>query len=298
MLHIQLFGTTTATNDACATTVTNFGGAKPRQILEILALADGVPVAKDRLADLLWDGEPPRSYVGTLESYVCLLRRKLGCAKGRAAAITTTSSGYVLDPEQVRVDLKEVREMLGRAAFGTPAAAVHYTFAALELTGKTLLASEPYAEYAARERNAITSELVRACVHGSRQALSTGQGQQAVAIAQRGVELDRFDEAAVEQLMRALWTCGRRAEAMRCFLDLRTAMLDELAVEPGAAMQALYLEILRDEGESQIEGDGGRGELRTLLNLLRQTLESMPGVEPTLGDSGLSYVAVKALSLV
>ena len=52
MLHIQLFGTTTATNDACATTVTNFGGAKPRQILEILALADGVPVAKDRLADL------------------------------------------------------------------------------------------------------------------------------------------------------------------------------------------------------------------------------------------------------
>ena len=45
------------------------GGVKPRQILAILALAAGRPVSKEHLADLLWDGEPPKGYRGTLESY-------------------------------------------------------------------------------------------------------------------------------------------------------------------------------------------------------------------------------------
>ena len=85
-------------------------GVKPRQILAILALAAGRPVSKEHLADLLWDGEPPKGYRGTLESYVCLVRRALRDASGRDDAIVTVTHGYLLDPAVVTVDLRAFRE--------------------------------------------------------------------------------------------------------------------------------------------------------------------------------------------
>ncbi len=296
MLRINVFGTTTATLTPQSKSVSDLGGAKPRQILEILVLADGRPVPKDRLGELLWGSDRPRSWVGTLESYVSLLRRRLGCTKGRTSAISTTKSGYLLDLDQVSVDLHEVRSMLSRASFAVPASAVRYTLAALELAESPLLASEPYADWAVRERETLAHELVEACVHASAQASKVHDVGAAITLARTAVRLEPIAEDACRQLMRALWSAGRRGEALRCYHDLRDKVLEELAVEPGEPTQTLYLEILRDEAPAQPVGEQGATELRTLLGLLRQTLDAIPGVEPTLGDSGLSYAAVKALS--
>ena len=67
MITIALFGEITVRRDGKLV-----GGlsAKERQILAILALSAGNPVPRDRLADQLWEGSPPASYVGTLDSYV------------------------------------------------------------------------------------------------------------------------------------------------------------------------------------------------------------------------------------
>jgi DNA-binding SARP family transcriptional activator len=297
MLEIQLFGTTLATPDGETVASADFGGTKPRQILEILALADGAPVPKDRLAELVWAGAPPASYVGTLESYICLLRRRLNCARGRAAAITTTTHGYQLDTRQVRVDLVECRTLLARAAKAGPAEAVRLTRAAVDMARKPLLASEAYGEWADRERNAFHHELVEACVRAAAHALDAEQADQALVLARTAAELDRFSEPAARQLMRAMRGCGRRGEALRVFLDLRRDMIEELGVEPGQATHDLYLELLRDEPGPVAAQRREPEELRTLLGLLRQALEALPGVEPTKGDSGLSYVAVKVLSV-
>src|SRR4051794_29501900 len=86
MMYVKLFGSPTVVTDHGSVSVTDLGGVKPRQILEILALSAGSPVPKDRLAELLWDGQPPKSYVATLEGYVCVLRRRLGQGRGRRAA--------------------------------------------------------------------------------------------------------------------------------------------------------------------------------------------------------------------
>src|SRR3954466_11102606 len=146
-LRIKLFGPTTVML-ADGTAVTDLGGIKPRQVLEILALSLGTPVTKDRLVDQLWDGMPPRTYIGTLESYVSLLRRRMGVARGRSSALSTTSNGYVLDPDQVEVDVREFSRLVAPGA-ATAEAALTRTEAALRLVQGDLLASEPYAEWAA-----------------------------------------------------------------------------------------------------------------------------------------------------
>lgn len=298
MLEIKLFGPTTVATDTTTITATDLGGVKPRQILEILSLSPGTPIAKDRLADMLWDGEPPKTYVGTLESYVCVLRRNLGLTKGRRSVLATTSAGYVLDIHEARVDLVEFRKLLQSAATAEATRSIELTERALTMAGSTLLAGEAYTGWAAHERNCVQQELVTACVRASSQALAAGRLDTAIRLANAGIERDRFAENAVQNLMRALWKSGRRCEALKTYAELRTAMVEELGLEPGAGTYDLYMEILRDDASPrQLAPGNERTELKTLLGLLRQTLESIPGVELPGHDGELAEIAVRVLEV-
>src|SRR3954449_7523649 len=117
MISIALLGPTEVRVDGHVIPSSSLAG-RQRQILQILAMDAGSAVPKDRLADLLWDGEPPASYVGTLESYVCVLRRTLGLASGRRSLLATTAKGYVLDGDGGGVEEGELRELVATAAPG------------------------------------------------------------------------------------------------------------------------------------------------------------------------------------
>jgi len=298
MITITLFGPTAVTIDVGTTlTAADLGGIKPRQILEILAVSAGTPVAKERLADLLWEGEPPKTYLATLESYVCVLRRALGLVQGRRSVLATTSGGYVLDTAQVRVDLVELRRALaGAAGASAPANAVDMAEAALCMATAPLLASEPYAAWAIRERDLVEQELVAARCRAAQRALEAQAWDRAVTLAAGAVERDPLAEVPVRHLMEGLWRSGQRVEALRAYGRLRSAMVEELGSEPGPPTRGLYLEILRDEAAGQSPGEQ-RSELRLILGLLRQTLESIPGIELPGSDSALAALAVRVLDV-
>src|SRR5215217_5855697 len=87
-IRVELFGATAVVLPD-GSRVTDLGGIKPRQVLEMLALSVGAPVSKDRLVEQLWGGNPPRTFMATLESYISLLRRRLGVGRGRGSALAT-----------------------------------------------------------------------------------------------------------------------------------------------------------------------------------------------------------------
>jgi DNA-binding SARP family transcriptional activator len=294
MLHIQLFGPTTVSPDEGGIPVRNLGGVKPRQILEILAATPGTPVTKDRLADLLWDGEPPKSYVGTLESYVCVLRRKLGLGTGKASALATTSNGYLLDPAAVRVDLAEFRRLTGLAASAAPAEGLRLAQTAVAMLSGELLASEAYASWACSERKVFQRNVVDACCRAARNAHAVNDFEAAVCMSRLAIDYDPLAEDAWQHLMRALYASGRGAEAIRAYVDLRTAMVTELGIEPGPVSRALYLEILCD-GSEQTPGQSG-SDLNRRLRVLHQALEAITGVKlPTL-EGPLAEMAVRVFA--
>jgi DNA-binding SARP family transcriptional activator len=121
MDQIHLLGSTVAVVADRRTAGRDFGGVKPRRLLELLALTPGKPVSKGQLAELLWDGEPPRSWVTTLEAYVSLLRRALdpGAPVSRSL-IVTTSGGYLLH-HRARVDLTAFADEVRRPRRPSPA---------------------------------------------------------------------------------------------------------------------------------------------------------------------------------
>jgi DNA-binding SARP family transcriptional activator len=285
-MYLTLFGVTTVLSEDQPVAITEFGGGKPREILEILAVAGGAPVAKDRLAELLWDGTPPKSWVATLESYISVLRRRLGCAPGRKSELATTTNGYRLDLTRVQVDLVRFRTLAAEAGRLPVTESLCLVDEALALASGDLLASEPTADWAQREKDLFRSDLVRLAELGAAGALAKGDYDAAGRYATLATEFDAVHEAGWQALMEARWRAGRRSDALRAYAELRTVLGDELGVEPSARSRELYMEILRDEPTADVFAGEQRLEIKMLTDLLRQCLDTMGG-----SSSGDHHVA-------
>jgi DNA-binding SARP family transcriptional activator len=292
-IRVELFGSTTV-HLADGTTITDLGGIKPRQIFELLAVTPGAPVSKERLADVIWDGRPPKSWVGTLESYMSLIRRRLGVARGRDSAISTTSRGYVLDPSLVEVDLDEFRRLVQPTARCSAATALTRARRALQLVSGDLLASEPYADWAVHERTLFEGEYLFACSRAVDHALELGENDVAVQVARLALRCDRSSEPAWQLLIRSLAASGSHGEALRAYAELRRVLADELGTEPGPASRQLYHALLEEDRQESTQ-QASPHEVRSLLRLLRQTLETFPGLDLPREDSRLAEVAVQVV---
>lgn len=248
MIAVQLIGPTRVCTDGHVLQGRDFGGAKPRQLLELLALHVGTPVSKDRIADLLWEGAPPASWVTTLEGYVSVLRGRLqpGLA-ARSSVVRTVQGGYLLDPEQVRVDLRAVQDQVLRARGARPGSALGLLREALAAGQGELLAESGSPTWAVAARHAHERLLRDAGTSAAQHALALGQPDLAVTIADAVLERDPLAEEACRCAMRGLWSTGRSAEALRRHSALRRALADELGVDPAPATQSLMTSLLRDE---------------------------------------------------
>jgi len=295
MMHIKLFGPTAVVAGKGSAPVSDLGGIKPRQILEILAANPGTPVTKDRLADLLWDGAPPKSYIGTLESYVCVLRRRLGLCPGKRSPLATTSNGYLLDPSAVSVDLADFRRLVAQAAKATPAEGLRLAQKAVAMLDGELLASETYPAWACSERKILQQDVVQACGRAAQNALIIRDYNAAVCMSRLAIDYDSLAEDAWQNLMRALSASGRDGQAIRAYFDLRTALATDLGIEPGPVSRALYMEILcggSAETQSRVGSHQGRTDVSIRLRLFGQALEAVMGVRlPTL-EGPLAELAV------
>lgn len=292
-LYINVCGETRVRNEN-GDLIEKLGGVKPRQVLEILALSVGRPMSKDRIAQLLWDGEPPPSYVGTLESYVCILRRALG-AKGRDSALQTTTTGYVLRSELAWVDVVEAQSMLSQARVAPAAERVTLVESALALLDGELLSSEPYAPWAGVQRAAHERELVALCTDAAESVLELNDTGLARRIARFVTQRDPLAERAWQVQIRALGQEGRQAEALNTYARLRAVMQDELGAEPSSQSRHLYEDVLHIDADHSREPSDHR-ELSTLIRLLRQALESLPGIQVPEHDAKLTELAVRVLS--
>lgn len=285
MMYLTLFGVTTVLSEDQPVGITEFGGGKPREILEILGAAGGAPVAKDRLAELLWDGAPPKSWVATLESYISVLRRRLGCAPGRRSELATTTNGYRLDLTRVQVDLVRFRTLAAEAGRLPVRESLAAVDEALALVSGELLASEPTADWAAREKDLFRSDLVRVAGLGAARALEVGDLDAAGRYATIATEYDPIDEVGWQQLMTARWRAGRRSDALRAYGELRTVLAAELGVEPCTQSRALYMQILRDEPTTEAFAGEQRLEITMLTDLLHQCLETLGSGDRQLADA-------------
>src|SRR5260370_8068189 len=91
-LVIRLFGPLAIQDGGRTLGPRDLGGARPKQVLEILLAARGHRVATDRLADLLWPRQRPQNTAGSLHTFVSALRRHITHDPDRPRELTTTAA--------------------------------------------------------------------------------------------------------------------------------------------------------------------------------------------------------------
>jgi SARP family transcriptional regulator, regulator of embCAB operon len=97
---------------------------KPRQVLALLALNSGHVVTSDMMIEEIWSDRPPGVPLGTLQTYILHLRRKLGQAlahdghRSSKDVLITSPGGYTLNVPPDDVDACRYERLLaaGRRA--------------------------------------------------------------------------------------------------------------------------------------------------------------------------------------
>jgi DNA-binding SARP family transcriptional activator len=247
MFEICLFGTTHVRAGVRVLRFEDLPAAKPRQLLEILALARGAIVCKPALAERLWAGRPTARWHAALDTHVSVLRRALqpGVA-GRQTIVRTTAGGYQLDTDSVHLDLDTFDGLVAAADAASPAEALPQLERAVELGQRDVLEHEPYADWASECRRDYRNRLVEAAVRGARAGLASGRLERALRLARIAVARDPLCEDGWQAMIDVHGRSGRRADAIRAFRECQRAVVREFGVSPGPATHRALRDALDD----------------------------------------------------
>ncbi|WP_269321636.1 AfsR/SARP family transcriptional regulator [Saccharothrix sp. NRRL B-16314] len=219
------------------------GTPQDRVVLAMLVLHANEVVSVGRISDELWGDSPPASARAQLHSMVFRLRRQLGRTR-----IATVRPGYVLraTPAELEVDLvrdtvAHARRLLAAGDVGSGAARLR---AALERWRGPVLPELRCAVHVAdgleEFRMVVLEERVDADLLLGRDADLVGELTGLVAE-------HPLRERLRAQLMTALASSGRVADALDVYAAFRRTMVGELGVEPSDRLRGLHSRILRGE---------------------------------------------------
>ncbi|MGV9328789.1 BTAD domain-containing putative transcriptional regulator [Streptosporangium sandarakinum] len=226
------------------------GPPKQRVVLAVLLLEAGRVVSLDRLTAAVWEGEPPRSAVANLRTYVNRLRDVLGGHHGRLVA---HAPGYTLEVRDGESDIADFTEdaRQGRAALagGDPRAALRHLSAALALWRGTEAEDVPRTPELSSRLAVLAEQRCLAMEDLAQARLALGEHAEMLHGLRETVAEHPTRERLWGHLMLALYRTGDVAAALAAYERARTVLREGLGLEPGPDLVALQRRMLnRDPG--------------------------------------------------
>jgi DNA-binding SARP family transcriptional activator len=219
---------------------------RERELLSVLLLFAGLPCSRELLARALWGDSQPADPEAALRVCVCRARK----VSGFADRLTVLPAGYRADPGTARVDVirfRYLRERAGRQlGLGDLPGAASSLQDALGCWRDPPLAGLPAIPETDAEAARLLEQRRLAELSLADIMLDLGEHERIVADLHARVVADPLCERSWEQLMLALYRCGRRSEALAAYSRARAALVCELGTGPGAPVQALLSQILND----------------------------------------------------
>jgi DNA-binding SARP family transcriptional activator/tetratricopeptide (TPR) repeat protein len=210
-------------------------------LLAALLVAPNEIVPTETLTRTVWYDRELGHPRAALHNSIARLRRILG-----TDLIETLPGGYRLRSSPGRLDLLRFEKLLATAdAAASPADAVTALDDALGLWRGKPLGNVESPVLAETTAGRLTERYVSACERWAGPCLDTGRHDAVVTRLASLVEAHPFREQLAAHFILALYRCGRQTEALAAYDTLRRRLSDEMGMEPGAALQDLYLKIVR-----------------------------------------------------
>jgi DNA-binding SARP family transcriptional activator/streptogramin lyase len=214
-------------------------GGQQRKLLAILLLHGGEAVTSDLLIEELWAGKPPETAAKALQGYISGLRKQLG-----PETVETVGAGYRSRVAPEDVDAHRFEELLAEARTLEPGPTAAKLRDALALWRGPALADFAYDNFARNKIDRL-EELRLGCIERRVDLdLALGHHDDLVPELEALARTHPLRERLRGQLMLALYRSGRQAEALDAYHAARTALRDELGLEPSEELQGLQRAIL------------------------------------------------------
>ena len=216
----------------------DLGGQKQRALLALMLLEANRVVSADRLIEALWEQEPPETALKALQVYVSQLRKLFGKER-----LQTKAPGYLLRVEPEELDLLRFQRLQEEGNLQD----------ALLLWRGRPLAEFAYRRFAQAEI-ARLEELHLTCLElRIERDLTRGRHAELIGDLEAIAQEHPFRERLQAQLMLALYRAGRQAEALDAYQQARTALVEELGIEPGRQLRELHQAILRQDAALDLD---------------------------------------------
>ncbi|MDX3853675.1 BTAD domain-containing putative transcriptional regulator [Streptomyces sp. AK02-01A] len=230
------------------------GGTRQRAALAFLLLHANRVVPTSQLLDALWPTDrAPMTARKILQNAVWRLRRALAHAADPedAPELVTRAPGYMVRvrPDQVDLLVFQQRVVEGRAALvaDDPLTASRVLRDALSLWQGVALADLVEDGTAWPQLTAVQEKRLDVMEDRFEAELACGGHHAVLRELEAFVEAEPLRERASQQLMIALYRCGRQAEALDVYSRVRAALVGGLGLEPGRQMQLLQQSVLTQD---------------------------------------------------
>ncbi|MDX8036050.1 BTAD domain-containing putative transcriptional regulator [Lentzea sp. BCCO 10_0856] len=218
--------------------VVDVGHSRQRCVLAVLLVEANRLVPVDVLVDRVWGEQVPHRARNAVAGYVSRLRQVLP----DEVRIVGRQGGYLLTADPMSVDVHRFDHLVALARV-RPDEAVELLNDALGLWR-----GEPFSTldtpWLAAVRSALEARRLAALLDRNDLALEQGRHTELLAELDATAAAFPLDERLAGQLMLALYRCGRQADALLRYEQVRLRLADELGADPGPGLRLLHQKIL------------------------------------------------------
>lgn len=218
---------------------------KAVSLLALLLHHRGDPVHRDQAMEALWpEGDPER---GSKNLNVALTATRRGLEQVHpdgSKCLRRQGSFYRIAPELIEwLDVGEfldlAAEATANAAAGDLEAGERSAVRALQLASEDYLASEPYADWAVRERTRLSELASDLSTRSAEWLLDLDRIDQALARARAALTRQPLRERAWLVVMKAYLARGDRVAALNAYDECARRFAEQLGVDPSAELRNL-----------------------------------------------------------
>ena len=228
------------------------GTPKQRAVLAVLLMNRNRPVAVDSLITAAWGEAAPSGARASLHSYVSNLRKLLSTSGAEPqATLVSAAPGYRLTVADTAVDLgrfaAEKAAGIRAAAAGEFSLASRHLSAALQEWRGPVLEDLRDFSFVDGLATALQEDRLAAVSARAEAQIVCGRARDVIAELEPLTAEHPYREPLWAQLISAYYLCERQGDALAAYQRLKSTLADELGIDPGPSLRALYEKVLRQE---------------------------------------------------